>query len=156
MPLAVHTYRWAHQLDPGADVTFTIETGALRNVVAVLDPVFRMHVMAFTGAQDIEMKIEYVLTIGTSNDPLNQGIFRRDVVPGEVVSPGEFGFYDFGGVSLERDTELAGLVTHNVTLTNLGASSTITQSMLFGKTEVGGQYAAGQIVVAGNNTGFTP
>ena len=153
MPLASIKYRWPNQISGGSQFQFTVETLALTNALTIFDPLLRVHNMGVPFAENIELNIEYVASFGTLPDPLNSGTFREFVIQGLVLNPQgtipAMAEYDFSGISLDREASGVVSVSHIVTINNLGTNPVIVQNVLYGKTEVGGQYNAGSTIFSG-------
>jgi hypothetical protein len=149
MPLASNRYRWPYQINVGDTYEFVVETLALTNVLTIFDPVLRIHNMGIPYPMNVELTITYKASFGTSSDPLNSGTFTKDVVAGQVVGPQDLYDYNFSGIPLTKESTDVVSVTHTVALQNLGADPVSIQAVLYGKTEVGGQYNAGSTIFTG-------
>lgn len=149
MPLATNRYRWPAQINGGDQFQFVVETLALTNVQTILDPVLRIYNMGIPFAENVEVTIQHKARFGSLPDPLNSGSFTKDVVAGLVIAPMDMIEYDFSGIPLTREQSSVVLVTHTVTIDNLGTDPVIVQNVLYGTTEVGGQYNAGSTIFTG-------
>lgn len=132
--------KWSQQLTTGENTTFTIETTALKNTLAVYNPVFRFYNI---GTEDATLKITSTLDLGTdTEDPLHSGSFTETVL--DVVVPTLTTHdYTFGGIQLDADETVT--VTHNVTITNNGLTTQIFHSVLFGSSDV--QFGTANMII---------
>jgi hypothetical protein len=143
MALAPVLTKWSQQLTTGEDTTFTIETQALAATTAIYTPIFRFHNI---GNEAAEIQIVYTLNLGTAtDDPLNSGTYSNTVVD-TTVPAGAMYTYDFDGMVMTSRSSI--VITHEVTITNVGISTHVFHSTLTGSTEIQTQLSAGQSIVS--------
>ena len=146
MALTPFRNKWSYQLIADEEQAFTLEDNALANTKTIYNPVLRFHNI---GDEAATLKITYTLNLGSqTDDPLNSGTYTNTVVD-ETVSAGAFRDYDFGGIHLSNDTTY--VITHTVTIKNIGASTHVFHTLLTGQTETQAQLPQGLGIVRGSS-----
>lgn len=145
MALAPIKGKWSQQLTADEETSFVVETTALTNVYFILNPVLIFH---NPSNEDATLKITYTLDLGSGDDPLNSGTFTVDVVD-ETIAAGARYPYSFSGIQLDNDTQY--LVTHEVTIKNIGLSTHVYHTLLTGYSEVQTQFPSANAFIRNNS-----
>jgi hypothetical protein len=140
MALLPVKFYWSFQLDPGEEISFTIED-SMETAKAVFDPMLRMY---NSSGAIIHEKIVHLLDLGFGDDPLNCGTFTYILLDEDIPNNSIRDFVPAPQIDLAKFPA----TRHTVYAKNTDlVTQRIVRFILFGKAEITAQLPADQEIV---------
>jgi len=132
-----------YQVEAGETTSFSLEDQVLTTARTIFNPVL---VFINKGTGTSNLKINWVIDLGSGNDPLLSGTFTWTAVD-DPVAAGNILVHDFDGLNLDLDEDVA--TRHSIYIENTSLVTQIYWVILEGRADIRMQLPASQEIIKG-------